>query len=200
MAQLSLYQALTIFAWFPLAFTLAVLLLIARFYERFSGANTHWRLFAVPILAYAAAHVREAAVGMPSDTLADAIQAFSGGILLILTVRLSILMLRPHDIVASVSPPFLLVGGVLGDIGLGFAFLMVGRYTRRMAALNRQPPYHRTYYLAALGVWTAALMRLLSPNMEPELLLAYATVVAISTTFSAVVTWRAWSWLLVERA
>lgn len=200
MAQLSVYQALTIFAWFPLAFTLAVLLLIARFYQRFSSRHTYWPLYVLPILGYAVAHVREAAVGMPSDALADGIQAFSGATLLFLSVRLSYLMLRPHEVVASVSPPILLVGGVLGDFGLGVALLMLGLFTRRMARLNRQAPYHRTYYLAALGVWMAAGLRLFSPNLESVLLLTYAALFAASTTISAVVTWRAWSWLLAERA
>jgi hypothetical protein len=198
-AQLSLYQALTIYAWFPLAFTLAVLLLIARFYERFSAARTHWRLYALPIFGYAGAHVREAAVAMSDDVLADLLHAASGILLLVLTIRLSALMLRHREAVASVSP-VLLAGGAFGPAGLGIALFMLGRFTRRMARLNRQPPYHHAFYIAAAGMVAATLARLLPVDPSSVWSLAYPALVAFSMTTGAVASWRSWSWLLAERA
>jgi hypothetical protein len=198
-AQLSLYQALTIYAWFPLAFTLAVLLLIARFYERFSAARTHWRLYTLPIFGYAGAFVREAALALPDDALADLLQAASGGLLLILLVRLSTLMLGHREMVLSASP-LLLIGGVLGPAGLTVALFMLGRFTRRMVQLNRQPPHHRAYYLAALGMGVASLLRLLPASPDITLTLLYPVAVAASMTMGAVASWRSWSWLLAERA
>lgn len=200
MAQLSLYQALTIYAWFPLAFTLGTLLLIARFYERFSAAHTYWRLYTLPILGYAAAYVREAALAYHHDSFADAMQAVSGLLLLVLVIRLSTLMLRPHDVVASVSPTLLVIGGLLGPAALTVGLYMLGRFTQRMVRLNRQPPYYRAYYLAAFGMALAAVLRVALEDSNTTLALLYPLLVAASATTGAITSWRAWSWLLAERA
>jgi hypothetical protein len=199
-AQLSLYQALTIFGWFPLAFTLATLLLIARFYERFSAAPTYWRLYTLPIVGYGLAHVREAALALPEDPFADLVQAASGVLLLLLVIRLSALMLRHREAVASVAPPLLMLGGAFGPAGMSVALFMLGRFTRRMVRLNRQPAYHRAYYLAALGMGAAAFLRVLPGGLDLGLTLLYPTLVAASMTTGAVASWRSWSWLLAERA
>jgi len=47
-----LNQVLAIFAWFPLAVLLAIVLLIARFYQRLTGENTRYPLYAAPILLF----------------------------------------------------------------------------------------------------------------------------------------------------
>jgi len=198
--ELSLYQALTIYAWFPLAFTLGTLLLIARFYERFSAAHTYWRLYTLPILGYAAAYVREAALAYHHDPFADTMQSISGLLVLLLVSRLSLLMLRPHDAPAAFSPPLLVVGGLLGPAGMTFALYMLGRFTQRMVRLNRQPPYFRAYYLAALGMAIATLFRIVLDDTDASLALVYPLLVAASATTSAITSWRAWSWLLAERA
>ena len=200
MVELSLYQALTIYAWFPLAFTLGTLLLIARFYERFSAAHTYWRLYTLPILGYAAAYVREAALAYHHDPFADTMQSISGLLVLLLVSRLSLLMLRPHDAPAAFSPPLLVVGGLLGPAGMTFALYMLGRFTQRMVRLNRQPPYFRAYYLAALGMAIATLFRIVLDDTDASLALVYPLLVAASATTSAITSWRAWSWLLAERA
>ena len=200
MVELSLYQALTIYAWFPLAFTLGTLLLIARFYERFSAAHTHCRLYTLPILGYAAAYVREAALAYHHDSFADAMQTISGLMVLLLVARLSLLMLRPHEAPASFSPPLLVVGGLFGPAGLTFALYMLGRFTQRMVRLNRQPPYFRAYYLAALGMAIATLFRFILDDANTSLALVYPSLVAASATTGAITSWRAWSWLLAERA
>ena len=106
MVELSLYQALTIYAWFPLAFTLGTLLLIARFYERFSATHTYWRLYTLPILGYAAAYVREAALAYDHDPFADLMQAASGLLLLLLVARLSSLICTSarHRLIFAADP------------------------------------------------------------------------------------------------
>ncbi len=200
MAELSLYQALTIYAWFPLTFTLTTLLLIARFYERFSADRTYWRLYTLPILGYAAAYVREAALAYHHDPFADLMQAVSGLLVLVLVTRLSTLMLRQREVVASVSPPLLVLGGLIGPAGLTVALYMLGRFTQRMVRLNRQQPYHRAYFLAALGMGIATLLRVALDDANTSLALLYPLLVAASTTTGAINSWRAWSWLLAERA
>jgi hypothetical protein len=198
--ELSLYQALTIYAWFPLAFTLGTLLLIARFYERFSASHTYWRLYTLPILGYAAAYVREAALAYHHDPFADLMQTLSGVLVLMLVARLSLLMLRPHDAPAAFSPPLLVVGGLFGPAGVTFALYMLGRFTQRMVRLNRQPPYFRAYFLAALGMAIATLFRVVLDDANTSLSLVYPALVAASATTGAITSWRAWSWLLAERA
>ena len=200
MVELSLYQALTIYAWFPLAFTLGTLLLIARFYERFSASHTYWRLYTLPILGYAAAYVREAALAYHHDPFADLMQTLSGVLVLMLVARLSLLMLRPHDAPAAFSPPLLVVGGLFGPAGVTFALYMLGRFTQRMVRLNRQPPYFRAYFLAALGMAIATLFRVVLDDANTSLSLVYPALVAASATTGAITSWRAWSWLLAERA
>lgn len=200
MVELSLYQALTIYAWFPLAFTLGTLLLIARFYERFSAAHTYWRLYTLPILGYAAAYVREAALAYHHDPFADAMQTVSGLLVLVLVARLSSLMLRQRAAVASFSPPILVIGGLFGPAGLTVALVMLGRFTQRMVRLNRQPPYYRAYFLAALGMAIATLLRAVLDDANTSLALVYPLLVAASATTGAITSWRAWSWLLAERA
>lgn len=58
--SLSLSQALTLYTWFPLAGLLLIMLMIARFYERFSGRRTYYRLYLVPLVAFAIGAVRYA--------------------------------------------------------------------------------------------------------------------------------------------
>jgi hypothetical protein len=198
--ELSLYQALTIYAWFPLAFTLGTLLLIARFYERFSAAHTHWRLYTLPILGYAAAYVREAALAYHHDPFADLMQTVSGLMVVVLVTRLSILMLRQREAAVSVSPPLLVVSGLFGPAGMTFALYMLGRFTQRMVRLNRQPPYFRAYFLAAFGMGIATLLRVVIDDTNTSLALVYPLLVAASATTGAINSWRAWSWLLAERA
>ncbi|MBK9125299.1 MAG: hypothetical protein IPM16_19550 [Chloroflexi bacterium] len=205
MVELVVYQALILFAWFPLAFLLAVLLLIARFYDRFSPHHTYWRLYGIPVLGYAAAFVREANTGTPVDSLADQMQAISGIVTLILTVRLAWFMLRgapppPARPSAAAAPPLLIaVSGVIGPAALGVAVILLGRFTQRMVRLNRSPHYHTWHYVAGTGLLLSAGARLLARPPGDLLGLLYPLLLASSLTLCAIVTWRAWSWLLAER-
>jgi len=55
---ISLHPVLTVYIWIGLSILIAFLALIARFYERLSGQRTHYRLFAVPVIAFGGAAAR----------------------------------------------------------------------------------------------------------------------------------------------
>lgn len=84
MAAVSLSQFLTLYMWFPLAFVLVFLLLIARFYQRFASERTYFEWFAVPILLFGAAIMRYASVGQLAGDLAGDILLGIAGIALLL--------------------------------------------------------------------------------------------------------------------
>jgi len=94
MTSFSLNQFLMLYMWFPLAVLLGFLLLIARFYERFSGMRTGFRLFMLVIVLFGAAVVRYAGVdSISSDGLADSFLASGGVLLFCLCGRLYWLMI-----------------------------------------------------------------------------------------------------------
>ncbi|MCA9892361.1 MAG: hypothetical protein KC615_05225 [Anaerolineae bacterium] len=85
----ALHQFLILFSWFPLAAFILLVLLIARFYQRFSGEQTYFWLFIVPIVAFGVVAVRQA--GSPSgqwDIIASLVAAIAGLILLVLVYHL----------------------------------------------------------------------------------------------------------------
>ena len=97
MLPLSLSQALVLYTWFPLAALLFFLLLIARFYQKFSGKQTYFRLYLAPIFLFGAGAVRAASVGpFVEDVLANRLLAAAGLSLLLLTVLLYRRMLLGH--------------------------------------------------------------------------------------------------------
>ncbi|KXK23615.1 MAG: hypothetical protein UZ15_CFX003000564 [Chloroflexi bacterium OLB15] len=55
MSAAALSQLLLLYSWFVLAALLTFLLLVARFYQKFSGERTYYKLYIVPILLYGAA-------------------------------------------------------------------------------------------------------------------------------------------------
>jgi hypothetical protein len=79
MNALTAHQILTIFSWFLIAILLAILLLIARFYENVSKERTYFWAFGVPILIFAAASVRYAFNNqLGGDPLADLLSLMAG--------------------------------------------------------------------------------------------------------------------------
>lgn len=89
MNTLSLNQFLMLYIWFPLAALLFFLLLIARFYQKFSGVKTHFQYFLVPVVLFGAASVRYASVNLiAGDALADLMFALGGLILIALCITL----------------------------------------------------------------------------------------------------------------
>jgi hypothetical protein len=87
--NLGLSQFLSLFSWFVLAGLLFFVLLIARFYQKFSGERTYFFLFGVVIILFGISTVRYTSLRQISgDWVAD-ILSFIGGVMLItLSIRL----------------------------------------------------------------------------------------------------------------
>ena len=94
MSSVSLHQFLTLYSWFPLAALLLFLLLIARFYARFSGQRTYHWLYLVPIIGSGIVVVRSASTGNPTaDAFIMVMSLVSGVTLIILVIWLARMML-----------------------------------------------------------------------------------------------------------
>lgn len=94
----SLHQFLTLYTWFPLAVLLAFMLLIGRFYQKFSGERTFFWLYLLTIVLFGAFFVRVASSGIVrGDLLADAISIISGGFLIFLSLLLYLRMMRTRN-------------------------------------------------------------------------------------------------------
>jgi hypothetical protein len=77
--SLSLNQFLALYTWFPLAALLMFMLLIARFYEKFSGKRVYFRFFLIPLVFFGISSVRYAGLGhFTHDLLADAAMTVGG--------------------------------------------------------------------------------------------------------------------------
>ncbi|MBI5959362.1 MAG: hypothetical protein HY866_11545 [Chloroflexi bacterium] len=82
MDDFSLHQFLTIYIWFALSALLALMGLIARFYERLSNQRTYFRWFSLPIVAFAAATIRLTQLDqVTGDSWADLALLVSGVVL-----------------------------------------------------------------------------------------------------------------------
>jgi hypothetical protein len=82
-------QILLLYSWFPLAAVIAILLLIARFYETFSGDRTYYLLYLIPLVLFGAGIVRYASVDqIAGDALGDIFMGAAGAVLLILSIWL----------------------------------------------------------------------------------------------------------------
>ncbi|QPC81864.1 hypothetical protein G4Y79_19560 [Phototrophicus methaneseepsis] len=85
----ALHQFFILFAWFPLAAFLLLLLLVARFYQRFSGEQMYFWLYLIPLVAFGLVSVRHAgAQDGRWDLIASLVSVLAGLILLFLVVRL----------------------------------------------------------------------------------------------------------------
>lgn len=100
MNEVSLHQFLVLYTWFPLSALLFFLLLIARFYQRFSGVKTYYWFYVLAIVLFGIMAVRYAGAGIVlGDLLSDAFAILAGGLLLFLLILLYINMMRHknHD-------------------------------------------------------------------------------------------------------
>jgi hypothetical protein len=88
MYSISLHQFLTIYTWFALAVLLFLLALIARFYERLSHKRTFYRLFFIPVTAFAGATVLL--------TSQDRVTGYGWGDILLLLGGVSLAVLCVH--------------------------------------------------------------------------------------------------------
>lgn len=100
--SLSLQQFLVLYTWFPLAALLVFILLIARFYQKFSGERTYFEYYLVPLVCFGGWSVRYASADqIAGNALADTLLGVGGVFLLVLTLRLYWLMIyrkkKPHD-------------------------------------------------------------------------------------------------------
>ena len=94
MSSVSLHQFLTLYSWFPLAALLLFLLLIARFYARFSDQRTYHWLYLVPMIGAGIVIVRSANMREPTQDIFIVVTSLmSGLILIVLVIRLARLML-----------------------------------------------------------------------------------------------------------
>ena len=84
METASLIQLLSIFAWFPVAVLLALLTLIARFYQKQTGEATYYPLFAVPIVCFGLAAAQQTRTNrIFTDPIGDLL-LFLGGVVLVI--------------------------------------------------------------------------------------------------------------------
>jgi hypothetical protein len=78
-AAVSVSQFLMLYSWFVLAGVLVFLLLIARFYQRFSSEQTYFRLFILPIILFGMSTVRYASINqVAGDGLGDMLSILAG--------------------------------------------------------------------------------------------------------------------------
>jgi hypothetical protein len=84
-----------LYGWFTLAALLMFLLLIARFYQRFSGERTYFQWFQIPILLFGAATVRYTSIDqIAGDGLGDVLLVVGGAALGFLCIHLYTAMTR----------------------------------------------------------------------------------------------------------
>ena len=89
MFDVSLHQLLVLYTWFPLAALLFLVLLIARFYQKFSDERTFYWFYAVGIVIFGIFFVRSASleVGM-MDVIVTILSIVGGGLLIFLSLVL----------------------------------------------------------------------------------------------------------------
>ncbi|MBZ0294727.1 MAG: hypothetical protein K8L99_19345 [Anaerolineae bacterium] len=93
MSTTSLNQFLLLYGWFAIAALIAFMLLIARFYQNFSGELTHFRWYTLPLFFYGVAIVRYSSINQASgDLLGDLSLGVAGAVLLFLCLHLYRLM------------------------------------------------------------------------------------------------------------
>jgi membrane-associated phospholipid phosphatase len=84
-----------LYGWFTLAALLLFLLLIARFYQRFSGERTYFQWFILPIVMFGAATVRYTSIDqIAGDGFGDGLLVIGGAVLGFLCVHLYSAMTR----------------------------------------------------------------------------------------------------------
>ncbi len=89
----ALNQFLLLYVWFALAALISIMLLIARFYQNFSGEQTYFRLYLVPLVLFGVAAVRYASLNESyGDWLGDLASGVAGALLIWLSLHLYRLM------------------------------------------------------------------------------------------------------------
>lgn len=91
-------QLLILYDWFLRVGLIVFLLLIARFYQRFAGEKTYFRLFFIPVVLFGIQAVRQTNFGHDA---ANNLLAASGGVLLL---GLCLLLYRRMTTGRKISP------------------------------------------------------------------------------------------------
>lgn len=98
MSNVSLHQLLVLYTWFPLAVLLSFLLLIGRFYQKFSGERTYFWFYLPCAILFGALFVRLASMNFfQNDLLANGLSVIAGALLLFLSLLLYFRMMRHKD-------------------------------------------------------------------------------------------------------
>lgn len=94
----SLHQFLVLYTWFPLAVLFAFMLLIGRFYQKFSGEATFYWLYFLCAILFGALFVRITSVGFAiGDTISYILSIISGSLLLFLSLLLYFRMMNEKE-------------------------------------------------------------------------------------------------------
>lgn len=89
MTALTPNQILLLYLWFPLVMLVAIVLLIARFYQRFSGDQTYYMGYLAPLVLFGVGLVRYASIDqVAGDALGDVALGAAGLILMGLSLLL----------------------------------------------------------------------------------------------------------------
>lgn len=98
MTSLSINQFLYLYSWFPLAALIFIVLLIARFYEKFSGERTYFSFYLIPLVLFGASAVRYASINrVAGDMVGDLFAGAAGVVLLYLSLLLFRLMMTGRN-------------------------------------------------------------------------------------------------------
>lgn len=96
--DVSLYQLIVVYTWFPLVALFALQLLIARLYQKDFGKRTYFSFYVIPIILFGISSVRSASVGIVfDDPFGDIVTGAAGITLLVLVAILYRQMLRRKD-------------------------------------------------------------------------------------------------------
>ncbi|MBI1256892.1 MAG: hypothetical protein GC204_05435 [Chloroflexi bacterium] len=79
-------QFVILYGWFLLVGLIVFIMLIARFYQRFSGEKTYFLLYLVPMVLFGVQAVRQ--TNFPNDMLGNIFAAVGGVLLLSLSLFL----------------------------------------------------------------------------------------------------------------
>lgn len=89
MNAIAVNQFFVLYMWFALVALILLMMLIARFYQNFSGEKTFFRIFIAPIILFGIASVRYTSIDkLAGDPLADLLFSAGGLVLLGLCLRL----------------------------------------------------------------------------------------------------------------
>jgi hypothetical protein len=102
--------------------------------------------------------------------------------------------------------------GTLGTLALGVLFYILAKLSEKFGSVIKMPPIYRYYYLAFVLLIIGSITHLLEASITSTsetivawlvapwfLFLAYHLPLAIGVTIGLIITWRYWSWLIIER-